>query len=138
MLASACRGATRDASSPHGTTRTTAASVAPGARIDRILVAEGGEVALATRGGCLASMRTVEGGAGSNDELRIRCPKPERIGSFFDTVDREIARIQLAPIQRHSAESDKDDSDKSNKSESDKSDKSDKSASHRAVRRCAS
>ncbi|HVJ92373.1 MAG TPA: hypothetical protein VM580_21380 [Labilithrix sp.] len=56
------------------------------------------------RGGCLATVRTVEGGAGSTDELRVRCPKPERIKTWFEGADRVAATLALEPLTREEDE----------------------------------
>src|SRR5262245_17341405 len=90
-----CRGATRGASSPHSTTVTSA--TAPSAlKIERLLVAEHGDVAMVARGGCLATLRTGESEAGGHDELRVRCPKPERMKAWFEGMDRLAATVSLA------------------------------------------
>jgi hypothetical protein len=101
MLVPGCGGATQNASAPHGRTSTTSGTL--GQRVDRLLVSEGSEVLLVTRGGCVALVRTIEGGTGSSDELRVLCPKPERLAAWFDAADKVIARIPLAPIRPASA-----------------------------------
>jgi hypothetical protein len=99
-----CRGATREASSPHGATTTTAATVA--SHVERVLVSEAGELSLVARKGCLATLRTSDSEAGTNDELRVRCPKPERIKAWFDATAGLIQSFafEAAREEKESAE----------------------------------
>lgn len=101
---SACGGTTRRASSPHSQTTTTAAMVAP--RVERLVVADRGSVSMVARGGCVATVRTAEGEAGGHDELRVRCPKPERMKAWFEGADRVTAGLQLEPIRDEEEEED--------------------------------
>jgi hypothetical protein len=96
-LLGACRGATPGASSPQAT-RTTAATMANRPRVERLLVAEQGAIAMVMRGGCAASLKTSEGATGSNDELRIRCPKPERLRVWLEGTERLLAGFTLEPV----------------------------------------
>lgn len=96
LLLTACGGTTRRASTPHGQTTTTAAAVTP--RVERLVVADRGTVSMVARGGCVASVRTAESEAGTHDELRVRCPKPERMKRWFDGADRVIATLALEPV----------------------------------------
>jgi hypothetical protein len=67
---------------------------------------------MVARGGCVAVLRTSEGQAGSNDELRVRCPKPERLKAWFDATDRVVGSLALEPMQdKESAERESDDDD---------------------------
>jgi hypothetical protein len=92
-----CGGGTRGASSPHKATKTTttAASVAP--RIERLVVAERGTISMVARGGCLATVHTSDGANGTDDELRVRCPRPERLKAWFDGADRVTAGFAYTP-----------------------------------------
>jgi hypothetical protein len=91
-----CGGATRGASSPQqGKTTTTAAQV--GRRIERLVVADRGTMAMVSREGCVASLHTMGGDAGSADELRVRCPKPERLKTWFEGADRVMASFSYEP-----------------------------------------
>jgi hypothetical protein len=106
-LCSGCRGATHQVASPQAPAETTAATLS--VRIDRVLVAEGDEVSLVSRGGCVALVRTMDRAGGGSDELRLRCPKPERMAAWFDATDRELHRIALAPVAKRSAKEEDDD-----------------------------
>jgi hypothetical protein len=61
---------------------------------------------MVARKGCVASLRTTATQAGSSDELRVRCPKPERLKTWFDETGKTMASFQLV-----AAEESKDDSD---------------------------
>jgi hypothetical protein len=93
-LASACGGATRRASSPQGKATTTAASI-DRPNIERMVVADKGLVTMVERDGCLAQVCTSEGQAGVNDELRVRCPKQDRIRAWFAQIDKVTAGFEL-------------------------------------------
>jgi hypothetical protein len=95
-LLSACGGTTRRAATPHSATMTTAATLAP--RVERLVVVERGSVSMVARGGCVAMVRTAENEAGTHDELRVRCPKPERLRTWFDGADRVVSTLALEPI----------------------------------------
>lgn len=92
---SACSSATRPAATPQkpGTAALTGAKVTP--RIERVLVADRGNVAMVARGGCVATVSSAESEAGSSDELRVRCPKPERLAKWFAGVDALTASVAL-------------------------------------------
>lgn len=94
---SACGGATRGAAPPQqaGTAALTGAKIAP--RIDRVLVADRGVVAMVARDGCVATISTAELEAGSSDELRVRCPRPDRMNTWFTGVDKLTASVALEP-----------------------------------------
>ena len=96
-LLSACGGTTRRASSPHSQATTTAAMVAP--RVERLVVADRGSISMVARDGCLATVNTSEGEAGGHDELRVRCPKAERMKTWFDGADRVTASLSLEPMR---------------------------------------
>jgi hypothetical protein len=103
---SACGGATRSAPTPQGpgTAALTGAKVAP--RIERVLVADRGLVAMVARDGCLATISTADLEAGSSDELRVRCPRPERMSAWFAGVDRLTASVALEPTDEDMDEDD--------------------------------
>ncbi len=90
-----CGGATRRASTPHGKTTTTAASI-PAPKVERLVVAERGNIAMVSRGGCVATVHTSDAGG---DELRVRCPKPERIAAWFDGADKVLAGFSYEPVK---------------------------------------
>lgn len=94
---SACGGTTRHASSPHGPTALTAAQVAP--RVQRLVVADRGSITMVARDGCVAAVRTSDSEKGSHDELRVRCPKPERMDAWFDGTDRVLGALAVEPIK---------------------------------------
>ncbi|MBX3198814.1 MAG: hypothetical protein KF894_11810 [Labilithrix sp.] len=104
LMLTACGGTTRRASTPHSQTTTTAAAVTP--RVERLVVADRGAVSMVARGGCVASVRTAESEAGAHDELRVRCPKPERMKRWFDGADRVIATLALEPVDEDLEEED--------------------------------
>ncbi len=97
LMASACGGATRHASSPQGqTTKQTAASV-DWPRLERLVVAELGTVTMVERDGCVVSAKTTEADRNGNDEHRVRCPKAERIQAWFERADRLTAGFVFEP-----------------------------------------
>lgn len=91
----ACSSATRPAATPQrpGTAALTGAKIGP--RIERVLVADRGVVAMVARGGCVATVTSAELEAGSSDELRVRCPRPERLATWFAGVDKLTASVPL-------------------------------------------
>lgn len=97
-----CGGATRAASSPQGKTTTTAASMAP--RIERLVVAERGTVSMVARGGCVATVRTSDAEVGGEDELTVRCPKPERLKSWFDGAEQVLAGLSYELVKEDDEE----------------------------------
>jgi hypothetical protein len=96
VVLTACGGQSRRAATPHSQTTTTAAVIAP--RVERLVVAEKGAISMVSRGGCVAMVRTAENEAGTHDELRVRCPKPERMKAWFEGADRVTATLALEPI----------------------------------------
>jgi hypothetical protein len=108
LLTTACGGATRSGSpqSPSATAVLTGAKM--GVRFKRVLVAEHGVVMMVARDGCVAS---VSESGGSNDaasesveteELRVRCPRPERLKAWFSAVDQLIGGLALNPVTEDS------------------------------------
>lgn len=95
ISASGC--ATRKAATPQPTGAAALTGAKIGPRIERVLVADKGVVAMVARDGCVATVSTSELEAGSSDELRVRCPRPERMRAWFDGVDRMTASIALEP-----------------------------------------
>ena len=95
LAMTACGGATRHASSPHGKATTTAASI-DRPRLARLVVAEQGVVTMVERDGCVATARAAEGESG-DDELRVRCPRTQRIQAWFEGADRLTAAFVLEP-----------------------------------------
>jgi hypothetical protein len=113
LLTTACGGATRSASpqSPSATAALTGARM--GSRFQRVLVAERGVVVMVARDGCVA---TVSSGAdvpsggdvssngekdddsGGSEEMRVRCPRPERLRIWFAAVDRITAGLTVVPV----------------------------------------
>ncbi len=93
-----CGGATRRASpqSP-GKAALTAAQISP--RFQRVLVAEKGTIAMVGRSGCVATITTDAGDTGEYEEMRVRCPRPERMTKWFVGVDPLIASIVVQPKQ---------------------------------------
>jgi hypothetical protein len=101
MLAALATGgcATRKAATPQPSAAAalTGARVVP--RIERVLVADSAVVAMVARDGCVATISSAELEAGSSDELRVRCPRPDRMRTWFDGVDRLIAAVPLEPTK---------------------------------------
>lgn len=95
-LLCACGGTTRRAATPHSQTTLTSGSIAP--RVERLVVVERGSIAMVARGGCVAMVRTAEHEASTHDELRVRCPRPERMRSWFEGADRVTSTLALEPI----------------------------------------
>lgn len=52
-----------------------------------------------SRGGCLATVQTSKGQASPHDELRVRCPRPERLKTWFEAADRMMATLSLEPAK---------------------------------------
>lgn len=94
LLVSACGGTTRGASSPHGETTTTAATMEGGLQIQKVLLAEPDRVTMIARGGCVQSLRA-SGAAGGDDELRLRCPKKDRLESWIHATSGVASKLTL-------------------------------------------
>lgn len=101
LTLAACGGATPKASSPHGKATTTAAKVAP--PIERLVVAENHTISMVSRDGCLASVKT-SARPSEQDELRVSCPKPERMEAWFSGAERVIGTLALAPDDEEEGE----------------------------------
>lgn len=101
----ACSSATRPAATPQkpGTAALTGAKITP--RVQRVLVAERGVVAMVARDGCVATVTSAELEAGSSDELRVRCPRPERLATWFAGVDKLTASV---PLEEENDDEDED------------------------------
>ncbi|MBX3193026.1 MAG: hypothetical protein KF819_38935 [Labilithrix sp.] len=96
----ACGGATRTAPpQTPGTAALTAANVA--ARIERVLVAERGTVSMVARGGCVATIASKMEATGPSDEMRVRCPRPERLKQWFAALDKLTPSVEVQEIARH-------------------------------------
>lgn len=100
LLTTACGGATRSGSpqSPSATAALTGAKM--GIRFQRVLVAEHGVVVMVARDGCVATV--TESGAGDAEEMRVRCPRPERLKAWFSAVDRLIGGVAVVPVTEDS------------------------------------
>jgi hypothetical protein len=94
----ACGGATRNGSprSPAGTAALTGAQM--GVRFSRVLVAEKGSIVMVARDGCVAAITSVNEQKGEAEEMRVRCPKPERLKAWFASVDKITASIPVEPV----------------------------------------
>lgn len=88
-LATACGHATPKASSPQSKTTVTSAEVA-GPRFEKMIVSEEGTVSMVEREGCMATLR-------ASGELRVACPKDERLAAWFSDTDRVTAGFALEP-----------------------------------------
>lgn len=104
FLVAGCGGATRSASpQPRtGTAELTGANVA--SHFERVLVAEKGVISMVGRNGCVATMSSGMDETGEFEEMRVRCPKPERIKAWFAGVDRITAGIAVEPATDDSDE----------------------------------
>lgn len=96
LIVTACGGSTRHADSPHGETTTTAATMEGGLHVSKLLVAEPNHVAMVARDGCVSTLRTSASEVG-DDELRVRCPKKERLASWMQAVDGIASKLTLTP-----------------------------------------
>ena len=106
LLATACGGATRSGSprSPSGTAALTGANVST--RFQRVLVAERGIVVMVARDGCVATVSSAaeQDDEGGSEEMRVRCPRPERLRAWFAAVDRLTAGLAVVPVSEDSAD----------------------------------
>lgn len=100
-LVAACGGSNRRAAAPHAASHseTTLTAATMGARIERLVVAERGSISMVARNGCLATVTSSEGEVGGRDELRVRCPKPDRMKAWFEGTDRVTDAVALEPVR---------------------------------------
>jgi hypothetical protein len=80
-----------------GATRLTAAKI--GTRYERVLVAEKGAIAMVARDGCVATVAAGMDATGDYEEIRVRCPKPERLKAWFVGVDRITANVPVDAVE---------------------------------------
>ena len=66
--------------------------------MQRVFVAERGVVAMVGRNGCVATVSSGTDDTGDFDEMRVRCPRPERLAAWFASVDPMIAGIAVEPV----------------------------------------
>ena len=105
-----CGSSHKSASSPQaGKTTTTASVIHP--RIEKLVVADKNQISMVARDGCLATVQTTESQIGSHDELRVRCPKPERIKAWFAGADRLLSNVEYEKAAQQKADADDDDAD---------------------------
>lgn len=101
-----CGGATRSASpqaqTPAGTAELTGAQIT--SRFERVLVAEKAAISMVARNGCVATMSSGTDDTGEFEEMRVRCPKPERIKAWFAQVDQILAAVAVEPATDDSEE----------------------------------
>jgi hypothetical protein len=69
-----------------------------------VLVAEKGAISMVARDGCIATMSSGRDESGELEEMRVRCPKPERIKAWFAGVDRITGGIAVEPAEEDSDE----------------------------------
>src|SRR4051812_20965118 len=79
-----------------GTAELTSADVKT--RIERVMVSDGHGISIAARDGCLASIAEATDDTGDYDEMRVRCPRPDRMASFFTSIDRITSAAQLTRV----------------------------------------
>jgi hypothetical protein len=102
-----CGSSHKSASSPQASKTTTTASVVH-PRIEKLVVADKNQISMIARDGCLATVQTTESQIGSHDELRVRCPKPERVKTWFDGVDRLLSTVEYDRTATSTAKADDD------------------------------
>jgi hypothetical protein len=77
--------------------------------VQRLVVIEKAGVSMLARDGCVATVRTAESEASTHDELRVRCPRPERMRTWFDGADRVVAAVSLDPMTESEEDEARDD-----------------------------
>lgn len=110
ILITACGCATRSASprSPAaGTAALTAGKVS--AHFERVLVADRGAVMMVARDGCVALVKQAAAepdadSASGSDEMRVRCPRPERLKAWFAGVDRILAAVDVEELSEEESD----------------------------------
>lgn len=98
LSVSGCATRKAVAPQPSGSAALTGAKIGP--RIERVLVADKGMVAMVARDGCVATISTADSEVGSSDELRVRCPRAERMGAWFEGVQRMTGSVALEPSKK--------------------------------------
>jgi hypothetical protein len=96
LVLAGCGHATRSAAPQSGTAQLTAATVAQ--HVERVLVADKGTVALVSRDGCVATIGTGQDDTGNFDEMRVRCPRSERLSSWFGALDKMTAALPVEAV----------------------------------------
>lgn len=96
-LLAACGGQSRQTSSPHSEATVTSAYI-KGHHVEKIMVADEGTVAIVDREGCLAQVKERSTAVGPAAEILTRCPKPERMASWFDQSDRVTDVLVYEPL----------------------------------------
>ena len=92
-----CGGTRAPQAKGPGKAQLTAADL--GHRVQKVLVADKEVVAMVGRDGCHATVRSgTERNLGQGDELRVRCPRKERLAAWFAGIDRAIADVELAEV----------------------------------------
>jgi hypothetical protein len=61
-------------------------------------VAERGVVAMVGRNGCVATVSSGTDQGGDLEEMRVRCPRAERLVAWFDSVDPILAAVAVEPV----------------------------------------
>jgi hypothetical protein len=67
-------------------------------RAERLLASDGHAIAIVARDGCLASIAQAQDETGQYDEMRVRCPRPGRMGTWFDGVDRMLSAVPVSAV----------------------------------------
>lgn len=102
-LLSACGGSARNASTgahaPSDVGTATLTGAGTSARVARVLVADKDAMAMVVRGGCVATIGTGADEGGNYDEMRVRCPKPERGATWFSSIDRLVATLPTKRVE---------------------------------------
>ncbi len=100
LLVAGCGGAARSGS-PRRPTQGAAAELTSARGhhpYDRVLVAEKGIIAMVGRDGCVATVAQSTEATGGLEEMRIRCPKPERMTAWFAAVDKITAGLPVENV----------------------------------------
>ncbi len=94
-----CGGATKAVPPQRSGAATLTAATVP-FRIQRLLVAEDASLSMISRDGCLATVRALADPTGDSDELRIVCPRSERLAVWFRDFERVTARMAVDRVTR--------------------------------------
>lgn len=99
LALAACGGASRARPPQTGKPQLSAARV--GMRVQKVLVADKEMIAMVGRDGCHATVRRGRERdvlAGEGEELRVRCPRKDRLASWFEGLERTLATMDVADV----------------------------------------
>jgi len=98
LFAFGCGGATKGAS-PQAPGKAALTGAKLGVRYDRVLVAEKGAITMVARGGCAATVSSGMDATGPFEEMRVRCPQPDRLTSWFAAVDKITSTLPVEAVE---------------------------------------